>query len=96
MVLGHLWHGQTNFLRMLWKFHRVYNPERQYTDHFREGQYALSPPQGPAVTTVKPSDLYVHVPKVTQQRARRATRDTLAGDVSAQQARSLANESPLQ
>jgi magnesium-protoporphyrin IX monomethyl ester (oxidative) cyclase len=77
---------------MLWKFHRVYNPERQYADHFREGQYALSPPQGPAVTTVKPSDLYVHVPKVAPQRVRHASRETLARDVSAQETRSLANE----
>ena len=78
MVLSHLWHGQTNFLRMLWKFHRVYNPERQYDDHFRDGPYTLSPPQGQAVTTLKPSDLYVHLPKVTQPRARRATRETPA------------------
>jgi hypothetical protein len=30
----------------------------------------------------------VHVPKVTQQRARRATRETLARDVSVQEAKS--------
>ena len=84
MVLGHLWHGQTNFLRMLWKFHRVYNPERQYADHFRDGPYTLSPPPGQAVTTLKASDLYVHVPKVTQQRARPTTRDTPARDGAAQ------------
>ena len=90
MVLSHLSHGQTNFLRMLWKFHRVYNPERQYADHFRDGQYSLSPPQGQTVTTLKPSDLYVHVPKVTRQRARRATRETLARDVSAQESRAPA------
>ena len=83
MVLGHLWHGQTNFLRMLWKFHRVYNPERQYADHFRDGSYTLSPPPGQAVTTLKSSDLYVHVPKVMQQRARPTTRDTPARDGAA-------------
>ena len=87
MVLGHLWHGQTNFLRMLWKFPRVYNPERQYADHFRDGPYTLSPPQGQAVAAVKPSDLYVHVPKMTQQRARRPTRETPAQDVATQEAR---------
>jgi magnesium-protoporphyrin IX monomethyl ester (oxidative) cyclase len=83
MVLSHLGHGQTNFLRMLWKFHRVYNPERQYADHFQERPYTLSPPQGQTVTTFKPSDLYVHVPKVAQQRARGATRETPPQDVSA-------------
>jgi magnesium-protoporphyrin IX monomethyl ester (oxidative) cyclase len=87
MVLSHLWHGQTNFLRMLWKFHRVYNPERQYADHFRDVSYTLRPPQGPAVTALKPSDLYVHVPKVMQQRARRATQQAPDQDVSAQEAR---------
>jgi hopanoid C-3 methylase HpnR len=90
LVLSHLSHGQTNFLRMLWKFPRVYNPERQYADHFRDEQYSLSPPQGQTGTTLKPSDLYVHVPKVTQQRARRATPETLAQDVSVQEARSPA------
>src|SRR5439155_7817524 len=85
MVLGHLWHGQTNFLRMLWKFHRVYNAERQYADHLRDGPYTLSPPQGHTSTTFKASDLYVHVPRVTQQRARRATRETPAPNVSAQE-----------
>jgi magnesium-protoporphyrin IX monomethyl ester (oxidative) cyclase len=87
MVLNHLWHGQTNFLRMLWKFHRVYNPERQYADHFRDGSYTLSPPRGQTVTTLNPRDLYVHAPKVTQQRARHATPDTPAQAMSTQEAR---------
>ena len=84
MVLSHLWHGQTNFLRMLWKFHSVYNLERQYADHFRDGPYTLRPPQGPAVTTPKPSDLYVHVPRVSPPRAGRATREPQARDAFAQ------------
>ena len=73
MVLGHLWHGQTNFLRMLWKFPRVYNPERQYADHFREVQYALCPPPEHVVTRPSPTTLYVHIPRGAQQRAGRAT-----------------------
>ena len=73
MVLGHLWHGQTNFLRMLWKFPRVYNPERQYADHFREVQYALCPPPEHVVTRPSPTTLYVHLPRGAQQRASRAT-----------------------
>jgi hopanoid C-3 methylase len=32
-ALGLLAQGQTNFLRMLWKFNGVYHPERQYADH---------------------------------------------------------------
>lgn len=27
--------GQTNFLRMLWKFNSVYNPARQLADHHK-------------------------------------------------------------
>jgi magnesium-protoporphyrin IX monomethyl ester (oxidative) cyclase len=78
MVLGHLRHGQTNFLRMLWKFHSVYNLERQYADHFRDKPYTLRPPQEPAVITPKASDLYVHVPRVAQPRAGRSARETQA------------------
>ena len=51
------------------------------------GAIYLSPPQGHVVTTLKASDRYVHVPKITQQRARRTTRDTPARDVSAPEAR---------
>jgi magnesium-protoporphyrin IX monomethyl ester (oxidative) cyclase len=84
MVLNHLGHGQTNFLRMLWKFHSVYNLERQYSDHFRDSPYALRPPQAPAVTTAKASDLYVHVPRVSLPRAGRSAREAQARDTSAQ------------
>ena len=78
MVLGHLRHGQTNFLRMLWKFNSVYNLERQYADHFRDRPYTLRPPQEPAVTIPKPGDLYVHVPRVAQPRAGRSAREAQA------------------
>jgi len=51
--------GQTNFLRMLWKFGSVYNRDRQYNDHLRPVTYQMRPP---ALTTVKPRarDLFVH------------------------------------
>jgi len=54
--------GQTNFVRMLWKFRRVYHPERQYADHWRDVKYTLRPPT--AVQGAKPpsSQLYVHAP----------------------------------
>ncbi len=54
--------GQTNFLRMLWKFHKVYNAERQYAEHFHEVKYALSPPPAPAAARPAPAQLYVHIP----------------------------------
>jgi hopanoid C-3 methylase len=61
-----LLHGQTNFLQMLWKFHRVYDPERQYADHFQPVQYALQPL---ASGTTKPptAQLYVHVPTASHR-----------------------------
>ncbi len=56
--------GQTNYVRMLWKFARVYNPDRQYDDHFRPVTYEMRPPK--PMLGVKPGkkDLYVHMPAV--------------------------------
>jgi hypothetical protein len=36
--------GQTNFARMLWKFNKVYNADRQYADHQRPVDYELPLP----------------------------------------------------
>ncbi len=35
-------HGQTNFIRMLWKFISVFNPAQQLADHARPVRYELS------------------------------------------------------
>jgi len=54
-------HGQTNFLRMLWKFNSVYNPRRQYAEHFREVTYELPlPEQRQKMTPRDRSELYIH------------------------------------
>ena len=42
---GNLAHGQTNFARMLWRFNKVYNADRQYADHQRPVRYELPLPQ---------------------------------------------------
>lgn len=68
--------GQTNFLRMLWKFRQVYNPQRQYADHFREVPYTLSPPHNHGIAKPTPATLYVHPPRAGQRRAARATGET--------------------
>ncbi|HSE05494.1 MAG TPA: hopanoid C-3 methylase HpnR [Methylomirabilota bacterium] len=54
--------GQTNYLRMLWKFSTIYNPERQYADHHRPVRYEMRPPR--PMTGLKPTkrELYVHMP----------------------------------
>ena len=56
--------GQTNFLRMLWKFSGLYNAERLDQDHHREVRYALRLPENTAPRREKPSreELYVHHP----------------------------------
>ena len=59
-IARQLGHGQTNFLRMLWRFNSVYNPKRQYGEHFREVRYELPLPDRSAPAPVRGSDLYVH------------------------------------
>jgi hopanoid C-3 methylase len=65
--------GQTNFVRMLWKFNRVYHPERQYADHFRQVPYALHRPAASSTSTPTSTQLYIHAPAALQRRAARAT-----------------------
>jgi hopanoid C-3 methylase len=57
-ALGLLAQGQTNFLRMLWKFNGVYHPERQSADHSQPITYAVQPP---AAGTSKPTSTQLHV-----------------------------------
>ncbi|RMF87707.1 MAG: hopanoid C-3 methylase HpnR [Nitrospinota bacterium] len=60
--LGLLLRGQTNFVRMLWKFSRVYHAERQYRDHFQEVRYCLRLPPGSLLEKPSPEHLYIHHP----------------------------------
>ena len=53
--------GQTNFLRMLWKFGSVYSRERQYNDHFKPLKYSMRPPEAPGVAPPRTRDLFVHL-----------------------------------
>ena len=59
-VVGrHLLRGQTNFLRMIWKFNSVYRPDLQLADHRQPVKYEISlPPQSTA--TVERGALYIH------------------------------------
>jgi hopanoid C-3 methylase HpnR len=54
--------GQTNFLRMLWKFNSVYDPRRQIGDHRRENRYEIRLSDHPPLQKVDPSRLYVLKP----------------------------------
>ncbi len=59
ILAGQLVHGQTNFLRMLFKFPRIYRAERFYGDHFRPVRYALRPPP-PFPGRPSARDLMIH------------------------------------
>ena len=56
--------GQTNFLRMLWKFNSVYNADRQYADHLREARYLMQPPSFHIGGRPPGEALYIHNPRV--------------------------------
>lgn len=66
---GAFWHsakllarGQTNFVRMLWKFSSVYNAQRQLADHAQPVRYEIKLPEPGPGPVVKQS-LYVHHPQ---------------------------------
>jgi hopanoid C-3 methylase len=62
-------HGQTNFLRMLWRFNSVFDPRLQLADHAREVRYAMSPPPGIGAAPPDAKSLYVHGPGGRRSRA---------------------------
>lgn len=62
IVARHLVHGQTNFVRMLWRFNQVYNAKRQYADHQVPVAYELPQPQHREVAVKDRRELYVHQP----------------------------------
>jgi hopanoid C-3 methylase len=51
--------GQTNFIRMLWKFDSVYRPELQLADHRQPVKYEINLPP-PSVTSVERGAMYIH------------------------------------
>jgi hopanoid C-3 methylase len=60
IIAGQLIRGQTNFLRMLFKFSKAYNVDRFYADHFKEVTYSMRRPEE-YPRKMKPQDLLVHV-----------------------------------
>ncbi len=51
--------GQTNFVKMIWKFNSVYDPERQIADHRREVRYEIGLPPVRTIELDR-KKLYVH------------------------------------
>lgn len=68
IATGHLLHGQTNFIRMLWKFNSVYNPALQLADHHVPVQYEMDLPPEPQ-SSIDPKLLYIHNARGRQSRA---------------------------
>ncbi|ULA59902.1 MAG: Hopanoid C-3 methylase [Nitrospira sp.] len=68
IAAGHLLRGQTNFIKMLWKFNSVYNPKLQLADHKRPVAYEMNLPleqQG----KVDAKTIYIHIERGRQGRA---------------------------
>jgi hopanoid C-3 methylase HpnR len=61
--------GQTNFVRMLWKFNGVYNARRQLEDHGRACRYEIRLPAHPG-GKVDANELYVLKPQTSEPRPR--------------------------
>jgi hypothetical protein len=52
--------GQTNFLKMLWRFNSVYDAKRQLADHSRPVEYEMKLPPAPIQgKKIEPRRLYV-------------------------------------
>lgn len=60
--------GQTNFVKMLWKFNSVFNPKLQLADHERPVKYEMKLPP-PTQEMVQPQILYIHHAPGRQGRA---------------------------
>jgi magnesium-protoporphyrin IX monomethyl ester (oxidative) cyclase len=60
ILAGQLVRGQTNFLKMLFRFSKAYNVDRFYADHFKEVKYSMRRPSE-YKKKMKPQDLLVHL-----------------------------------
>jgi len=80
IVARQVMHGQTNFARMIWKFSKVYNPDRQYADHQQEVRYQLPEPAPQPTVIASQQDLFVHIPSQERRRARDQARDQGAAE----------------
>ncbi len=60
IIAGHLLHGQTNFLRSLWKFNSVFDPDLLLADHSQPVAYQLTPPPLQRCPVSSHEQLFVH------------------------------------
>lgn len=64
----HLLKGQTNFVKMLWKFNSVYDPKLLLADHHKPVEYEIYLPPKPE-EKVDRNTLFIHTPAGRQGRA---------------------------
>ena len=82
IVARQVMHGQTNFARMIWKFSKVYNPDRQYADHQQEVRYRLPEPAPQPTVIASQQDLFVHIPSQERRRVRDQAQDQGAAEAN--------------
>ena len=68
LAAGRLLRGQTNFVKMLWKFNSVYDPRLQLADHQRPVTYEMTPPPA-SREKIDAKRLYVLPPRGRHGRA---------------------------
>lgn len=68
ILAGHLLHGQTNFLKAIWKFNSVYNARQQFAEHALPVKYQMTLPPPPR-PQVDHRSLYVHKAQTCAARA---------------------------
>jgi hopanoid C-3 methylase len=61
--------GQTNFVKMLFKFNSVYDPKLQLADHARPVKYPMSAVKNAGKDVQNKAALYVHAPRGRKARA---------------------------
>ncbi len=66
IVARQLLRGQTNFAKMIWKFDKVYNADRQYSEHLQPVEYQLPPPAEHPVTMPDPRRALCPSPAATE------------------------------
>ncbi len=62
LAARHLLRGRTNFVKMLWKFDKVYSADRQFAEHQRPVRYSMPLPPDERVVVPDRQEMYVHVP----------------------------------
>ena len=65
LSLGLLMRGQTNFVRGMMLYPKVYNAEKMLADHARPVRYQMQPPPAHQADQpkAKKAELYIHAPR---------------------------------